>query len=126
MSKNTLLHAIWAVVLSGCNPEPVAGTRLPLPAAEVQPAISDLEERTGVRLHVTYQRDNFFPPSLRRPPGRAQGSPLEQSDQKPAVAVVSDFLAMYPPQLIADNLRDIYLLRTMTIYGPGLRGNLLR
>jgi hypothetical protein len=92
------------------------------PSAEADDEISRIWKEFGVRVHVTYDRDSYFPTRWKRAPVSAQGIQIEPDGAMQLKRLIPGFLSMYPRALIANNLRAIYLLKSMNFYGREYAG----
>jgi hypothetical protein len=71
----------------------------------------------GVRVHVIYDPDSYFPTKWKRAPFLARGSQIQPDESRRLAHLIDSFLSMYPSQVVANNLHDIYLLKTLSFYG---------
>ena len=84
--------------------------------------IAEIRKTFGVRVHVTYDADAYFPMQWKRAPISADGSQIEAAECRRAMRLIPPFLSSYPRELIATNLRDIYLLERMSFRGQEYGG----
>jgi hypothetical protein len=101
----------------GCGAGGSRGSKCARRQTESEQLERGIRERFGVRVHVSYDRDVFFPPTWKRPPVSARGSQIEPDEVSLLMRLIPEFLSMYPPSLVTNNLRDIYLLSAMSFYG---------
>ncbi len=87
------------------------------PSADADDEIARIWKEFGVRVHVTYDRESYFPTRWKRAPISVQGIQIEPEGAMQLRRVIPGFLAMYPRVLFANNLRNIYLLKSLSLYG---------
>jgi hypothetical protein len=81
------------------------------------PDLARISKTFGVRVHVAYNRENYFPAEWRSPPASAKGSQIKPAEAQRITRLIPGFLSMYPPALITENLRHVFLLESMSFYG---------
>jgi hypothetical protein len=87
------------------------------PAEDLDHEIARIRKEYRVVVHVRYDSDNFFPSEWKEAPPSANGSQIDPDQARRITRLIPGILSMYPPELVARNLRDIYLLESMSFYG---------
>jgi hypothetical protein len=102
---------------TGFSPEPAYSIHhIPSPV-DSDDYIAGIRKSFGVRVHVTYDADACFPTQWKGAPVSAHGSEIDPTEGRRAVRLIPGFLLSYPRELIAKNLKDIYLLGSMSFHG---------
>jgi hypothetical protein len=86
-------------------------------SAELEHEVARIRQDFGVRVHITYDRDKFFPTKWKSAPISAQGSQIRSDGAMQILQTVAAFLSMYPSEVYMNNLHNIYLLNSLTVYG---------
>jgi hypothetical protein len=107
------LFALGAGRNKGSGPDP-NGIR---PSVDTDQEIARIRQEFGVRVHVNFDPASYFPARWRSAPVSANGVQIEPAAAIQVKNIIPRFLAMYPRGLIAGNLRNIYLLKSMSFYG---------
>jgi len=91
-------------------------------AGRIEKQLEQIRKRYGVKVHVWYDAETFFPKQWLAEPicGQGQQMPIEEIDR--VLDVLEEFLRAYPQSVIRDNLRDIYLVGKMKFYGKAFGG----
>ena len=117
-----VLLALGILSLSSTGCQQQSATEQAFASAGTDHDIVRIWETFGVHVHVRYDADSYFPIEWKRAPYSAQASQIEPDEGKRILRLIPGFLAMYPPELIAKNLRAIYLLKSMSFYGLAYGG----
>jgi hypothetical protein len=90
--------------------------------SELDQPVARIERIFGVRVHYAYNRNSFFPKDWRTTPVSARGWQIRREDAARTIPVVESFLNKYSKPFLRSNLKDIYLLSRMRIYGQEFGG----
>ena len=80
-----------------------------------------LDPRTGIPI-ITVTEENMFPQSWLAPPIKARATNLSQREMQRSVAALKDAMDKYPESYLRDNIKRIYLLNSMSLYGMSCDG----
>jgi hypothetical protein len=110
----------------GCSNNSDHDSRGATPATETDQEIARILKDFGVRVHLVYNKHDYFSAHSRAAPVSAQGLQIEREAGIQMKRLIPGFLAMYPRALIVDNLHDIYVLKAMSLYGLKYGGSYSR
>ena len=120
----SLYCGLFAVVCSSKGP--VRHARGIYAPEETDDEIAKIRREFGVLVHVKFDPARFFPAHWRVAPASAKGVQIEPAAETQLKRLIPRFLAMYPRGLIANNLRSIYLLKSMSAFGVVYGGSYYR
>jgi hypothetical protein len=113
------LYCAGLGLVAGCQPP--ANSELAL-IPDAAKEIAKIRAEFGVHVHYIYDFETYFPSSWKSPPFSAQGSQIDLDESRRVVHLIPAFLKMYPPDLIKNDLHDIYLLGSMKFHGLAYGG----
>ncbi len=76
----------------------------------------------GVRVHTQFDKDVYFPQYRQRPPYSAKCTQSSRYDKLIAIRDIKRFLAKYKKKVIKENLRNIFVCRTLMFHGNKYAG----
>ena len=90
------------------------------------PQLERIWQEFGVRVHANFEAAIYFPMLWRIGVASPKGVQIEPDALAQLRRLIPGFLAMYPRTIVANNLHDIYLLKSMTVNGMQYGGTYYR
>ncbi|MEJ2436522.1 MAG: hypothetical protein P8Y49_01420 [Sulfurovaceae bacterium] len=84
---------------------------------QIESNVAQIYKDYGVRILHKYNRDKYFGYKSKLPPANAQGAQISDEEILRLLPIIKEFLAFYPKDVIRKNLKVIYLLRELIVYG---------
>ena len=81
-----------------------------------------IEVKYDVRVHHHYDPITYFPGNWLEDPISATGSQLPYEEVERVLPLIDQFLSAYPSRIIDKDLKSIYLVSELTIYGKEFGG----
>lgn len=81
----------------------------------------DTDQATGVEI-ITDIEPDMFPEGWRHPPASVQATRLRPEEVERSVRIVKSALEKYPPALVKQNLKKVYVVDTLVFYGASIGG----
>ena len=85
-------------------------------------SIARIKKTFGVQVHYLYDRNTYFADDWREAPVKAEGKQIDLGEALRTLPIVEAFLAGYPKAVLAENLRDVFLVLSMSFYGQEFGG----
>ncbi len=85
-------------------------------AFSVEEPFRELSEQYGIEFKYRID-DDFFPSYWRRPPVDVHAEPVTDKEIERFPRLIAMAFSKYPAQLLKDNLRAVYITRTLYCYG---------
>ncbi len=84
---------------------------------QIESQVAQIYQDYGVRVLYQYDRDQYFGMKSKSPPINAQGEQLSDDEILRILPVIKEFLSVYSKDVIAKNLKVIYLTKKLFLYG---------
>lgn len=84
---------------------------------QIESQVAQIYRDYGVRILYQYDRDKYFGIKSKSPPINAQGEQLSDDEILRILPVIKEFLSVYSKDVIAKNLKVIYLTKKLFLYG---------
>jgi hypothetical protein len=75
-----------------------------------------VDPRTRIPI-ITITEENMFPPSWLAPPIQARATSLSRREMQRSRRALEDAMGKYPDAYLGENIKRIYLLGSLTLYG---------
>jgi hypothetical protein len=84
---------------------------------QIESQVAQIYRDYGVRVLYQYDRDQYFGMKSKSPPINAQGEQLSGDEILRILPIIREFLSIYSKDVIAKNLKVIYLTKKLFLFG---------
>lgn len=85
--------------------------------SQIESQVAQIYHDYGVRVLYKYDRDQYFGMKSKSPPINAQGAQIPDDEILRLLPIIKEFLGFYPKEVIAKNLKVLYLTKELILYG---------
>ncbi|MDD4855048.1 MAG: putative zinc-binding metallopeptidase [Sulfuricurvum sp.] len=85
--------------------------------SQIESQVAQIYHDYGVRVLYKYDRDQYFGMKSKLPPVNAEGEQLSDEEILRILPIIREFLSVYSKDLIAKNLKVIYLTKKLFLFG---------
>lgn len=85
--------------------------------SQIESQVAQMYRDYSVRVLYKYDRDQYFGMKSKSPPINAQGEQLSEEEILRILPIIREFLSVYSKDVIAKNLKVIYLTKKLFLFG---------